>query len=266
MKLGLQLYSVRDALAQDLEGTLRAVAAMGYDGVEFAGLNGADPLKVKAILDELGLEVMSSHVPVDEMLTPGALENYKTLGCDYVAIPWMQHGEAGCEFYKNLEVIKQLAALVKSKGMTLLYHNHDFEFQIVDGRYILDAIYEEIPADLIKTEIDTCWVKFSDVDPCAYVRKYTGRAPIVHLKDFFKSPDNHTPPYALIGADDSGNSVPNDFEFRPVGYGLQDMPAVVQAARDAGADWVIVEQDESIGRTPLEAVKMSIDYLRGIGV
>lgn len=266
MKIGLQLYSVRDVLAQDFEGTIRAVKAMGYDGVEFAGLDGHDPLEVKALLDELGLEVMSSHVPVDEMLTPGALEGYKTLGCDYVAIPWMQHGENGSEFPQNLEIIKKLAALVKEKGMTLLYHNHDFEFRTVNGKYILDTIYDEIPADLIKTEIDTCWVLFSDIDPAAYVRKYTGRAPIVHLKDFHKSPDNHTPPYDLIGFDDDGEKVENDFEFRPVGHGLQNMPEVVAAAKDAGADWVIVEQDESVGRTTLEAAKMSIDYLRSIGL
>ena len=129
-------------------------------------------------------------------------------------------------------------------------------------------LYDAIPEEYLKTEQDTCWVKFAGEDPCAYLRKYAGRAPIVHLKDFYvegKVEDAATP-YALINADgtDSG-AKRSTFEFRPVGYGVQDFPAILKASEDAGATWVIVEQDQSPTRPPLEAAKMSRDYLRSIG-
>ena len=236
---------------------------MGYDGVELAGLEGRNPLEVKQMLEEIGLQMCSSHVPVAEMLEEGALDRYKAAGCDYVVIPWMAHGANNEELEDNLKLIQGLAESVKQHGMMLMYHNHDFEFKTVDGKAALDIIYDTVPAELLQTEIDTCWVKFAGADPVEYVRKYAGRAPLVHLKDFFKEEGDNAVPYELIGTDNEEKQE-STFEFRPIGYGIQDMPAILEAAKAAGADWVIVEQDESVGRSTLEAAKLSIDYLRSI--
>lgn len=265
LPIALQLYSVRDQLEIDFYGTLKQVKEMGYDGVELFGLNGRTAQEWKSALAELGLKVNSSHVSVNELCTdtPKTMAAYKELGCDYVAIPWMSHGANNEKLKENLKTIETLAVAAKEAGMTLLYHNHDFEFKTVDGKPALDIIYETIPADLLKTEIDTCWVKFAGTEPAAYVRKYAGRSPLVHLKDFWKEEGDNEVPYELIGQD-SSEKKKSTFEFRPIGYGLQDVASLLEASKDAGADWVIVEQDESVGRSSLEAVKMSIDYLRSL--
>ena len=143
------------------------------------------------------------------------------------------------------------------------YHNHDFEFTKINGQYILDTYYQEIPADLLQTELDTCWVNVGGENPAQYVRKYTGRAPIVHLKDFSGSKTENM--YSLIGTDAAKEEASEKFEFRPIGYGRQDIPSILAASEDAGAGWVIVEQDSpSMGKTPMECAKMSIDYLKSI--
>ena len=121
-------------------------------------------------------------------------------------------------------------------------------------------MYEVIPADLLHTEIDTGWVNVAGENPAEYVKKYAGRCPVVHLKDFYKE-GKAEGMYELIGITKKEESK-GVFEFRPCGYGLQDMPSIVKAAEEAGAKYLVVEQDRSVGRTPMEAVKLSIEYLK----
>lgn len=150
--------------------------------------------------------------------------------------------------------------------MTLLYHNHDFEFTKVDGAYALDRMYADIPAALLQTELDTCWVNVAGESPVAYLNKYAGRAPVVHLKDFVMPGKKPAHMYELIGVDDDGAPGEDEvFEFRPVGYGAQDFPAIIAAAAAAGAKWVVVEQDQpSLGKTSLECAALSIAYVNSL--
>ena len=136
----------------------------------------------------------------------------------------------------------------------------------IDGKYALDTLYDEIPEDILKTELDVCWVKVGGENPVDYIGKYAGRAPVVHLKDFVGSVDGAA--YELIGSTEGkAPERPSDFEFRPVGSGCQDIPAIVEAAKAAGTEWFVVEQDRpSMGLTPLECAQKSIEYLRSIGV
>ena len=143
------------------------------------------------------------------------------------------------------------------------FNNHDFEFLKIDGKYALDILYDSVPADLLQTELDTCWVNVGGEVPADYIRKYAGRCPVVHLKDFYgeKSDDM----YELIGIDAKAPARPGNFEFRPVGSGLQNMPAILDAAEKAGAEWVVVEQDQpSMGKTPMECAATSMEYLKSI--
>jgi sugar phosphate isomerase/epimerase len=149
----------------------------------------------------------------------------------------------------------------KELGIQLVYHNHDFEFLKLDGKYALDILYDEVPAEYLETELDTCWVNVGGEEPASYITKYTCRAPVVHLKDFTgeKSGDM----YELIGIEKKAPTRPSGFEFRPVGSGLQNFPAILASAQAAGAEWVVVEQDQAtMGLTPLESIKKSIDYLK----
>lgn len=267
--IGLQVYSVRDFAEKDFYGTLKQIKEMGYEGVEFAGLYGNSPAEVKKMLEELGLKAVSAHVPLAELMNdiPGTVAAYREIGCPYIAIPWLgEEDRPGAENYpKVVEGIRAIGEEMKKQGGVLLYHNHDFEFKKVDGEYALDRLYEEIPADLLQTELDTCWVNVAGENPAAYVRKYSGRAPLVHLKDFVMPGKKPAHMYELIGVDKNEEEDGAVFEFRPVGYGAQNFPEILKASEEAGASWVIVEQDQpSMNRTSLECAKMSIEYLKTV--
>ncbi|MBQ9545116.1 MAG: TIM barrel protein, partial [Clostridia bacterium] len=162
LPVALQLYSVRDAFKADAVGTLKKVKEMGYSGVEFAGLFDNDPAALRKELDALGLKAISAHVSIDQLTgdIDKVIRDYKVLGCEYIAIPWldaktMLTPEA---FPQTIETFTKIGEKLTAAGFVMLYHNHNFEFKIVGGKYILDMIYSEIPASLLQTELDTCWV------------------------------------------------------------------------------------------------------------
>ena len=266
LPIAIQLYSVRDDMEKDFEGTVRKVKELGYEGVEFAGLFGKSGSEVKALCDDIGIVPVSAHVPYYDMLeNPEAvLQDYKDLGCEYVVVPYLtEECRPGTDGWAaTVEGIRKIGAAAKEMGLQLLYHNHDFEFLKIDGEYALDILYNTIPEELLKTEIDTCWVNVGGEEPAAYVEKYTGRAPVVHLKDFYGAKGNG-PLYKLIGIEEEEQASENTFEFRPVGSGVQNFPKIIAAAENAGAKWLIVEQDDpSMGKTPMECAEMSISYLK----
>lgn len=270
LPVALQLYTVRDEMQADFEGTIRKVKALGYDGVEFAGLFDKSAADIKALCEEVGLVPISAHVPLDDMVADpeGVLKDYAEIGCKYVVVPYLTEerrpGTDGWE--KTIADISLTCEAAKALGMTMLYHNHDFEFLKVDGEYALDILYNSVPADLLQTELDTCWVNVGGEVPAEYIAKYTGRAPVVHLKDFVMKGKGGKL-YELIGIDDDSDTAEEDaFSFAPVGSGCQDMPAILDASVKAGAEWVVVEQDRPAkGHTPMQSAEMGREYLKTLG-
>ncbi len=271
LPVAVQLYSVRDAMEADFYGTIRKMKELGYDGVEFAGLFGEEPEKIRDFCNEIDIIPISAHVPYYDMLADPekVLADYAVIGCKYVAVPYLtEECRPGTDgFGATVEGIRKIAEAAKKLGIQLLYHNHDFEFVKLDGEYALDVLYSTIPADLLKTEIDTCWVNVAGVNPSEYIEKYSGRSPVVHLKDFKKSGKSGGALYKLIGIDDKEEQADEDaFTFMPVGYGFQDIPAILASSVKAGAEWVVVEQDNPAkGDTPLNSVKLSREYLTSLG-
>ena len=155
--IGLQLYSVRDDLEKDFEGTLRKVKALGYDAVEFAGLFGHGAEEVRNLCKEIGLIPLSAHVPfVDMMNDPdGVLKVYADIGCKFVVIPYLteEYRPGQPKFQEVIDGAKLLGKKAKELGMQLCYHNHDFEFVKLNGEYALDILYKEVPADILETGI-----------------------------------------------------------------------------------------------------------------
>lgn len=272
--VGIQLYSVREHAKEDFFGTLKKVREMGYDGVEFAGLFGHKPAEIRDFCADIGLLPVSAHVAIDEILTDPdkVFATYREIGCPYIAIPYLtEDRRPGGKNYEN--TLFQMASIgekARVYDLTLLYHNHDFEFQrLPDGRYFLDALYEEIPASFLQTQLDTCWTNIGGEDPAEYLIKYAGRAPVVHLKDFVikdRKPKPGADLYELIGiAPSKPQADEGDFAFRPVGYGLQDIPAILAAAKTAQSRWLIVEQDNPcLGWDSLECARLSVNYLKKI--
>ena len=186
--IAYQIYSARKEAEQDLLSVLRQLKALGYDGVEFAGFYGHSAQDVRAMLEECGLRAVSSHVALKliEADMQGVIDYHKAIGCDYIAVPYLstEQRPGTPAFAGVLRTIYQFGCLCRDNGIQLLYHNHDFEFVSFSGMYALDFLYAAMPEDVLKTEIDVCWVKYAGEDPAAYLRKYAGRAPVVHLKDF----------------------------------------------------------------------------------
>ena len=273
-KIGLQLYSVRGEMEKDMAGTLKAVKEMGYDYVEFAGYFGKSAEEIRALLDEYGLTCISVHQGLDFYVNEGqkAVDYIKTLGARYSAIPWYA-GEklAGSAEWENTKALfTRCGELLKKNGVQMLYHNHDFEYAIVDGKYKIDHLMDEISRDLLKPEFDVCWVRYAGEDPCKYLDMYAGEVDVLHLKDFTCKKLANGPAYALIDAEgnpvDAPSKEDNEFRFRPVGQGMQDFPAILAAAEKAGTEYLIVEQDDTYEVPSLEAVRQSREYLKSIGL
>ena len=271
LPVALQIYSVRDDFAKDMEGTLKAVKEMGYDGVEFTTIPAEKSDYVKKLCEDIGLVPVSAHVQLGAMIEKPyeTLAIYKNIGCHYVAVPWVDDARrpGSDNFYKSIGEIAKVGMCARQMDMQLLYHNHDFEFKKLGDQYGLDVMYDAIPAELLKTELDMCWVNVGGEEPSAFLRKYTGRAPVVHIKDFNMTGKLPKHLYALIGVPETeAVEEESTFEFRPIGSGMQNIPSILDACIDAGAEWVVVEQDNpSMGLTALECAKKSREYLRSLG-
>ena len=273
LPVGLQLYSVRTDLEKDFYGTLKAVREMGYTGVEFYGEDyGNSVVQVKRWCTELGLIPFSNHVPFQQMIDniDKVIEENTILGVQYIVFPYMDEasrpGIDPVQFEKTVTKLGEVGAKVREAGFQLLYHNHDFEFAtLANGEAGYDRIFAANDPANLQNEIDVCWVSYAGQDPVAYLQKYAGRIPVVHCKDYKLEGKLGSAPYALIGlsTDNSMKDETGSFEFRPLGMGQLDIPAIIQAAMAGNAQWICVEQDEPCeGLSRLEGVAKSAEFLR----
>ena len=269
LKVGLQLYGIREDLAKDYEGSLKAVKEMGYDYVEFAGgTNGYSYEEIRALLDKYGLKCISVHQSADTWFNDpeGAVRQVKVLGADYNTIciyPYVRYVEEGID--APVAKFARYAKAMKEAGLQGMYHNHAFEFDIMAGdKYLLDHIFDTIP-DLMP-ELDLGWVHYGGEDPAAYVDKYAQRIHIVHLKDFSCANLPQKPIFQLVA--EQGRSVipptrkDAGFKYLPVGSGIQDWTSIIDACRRSSAQYLVVEQDESLDCSQLEAARISREYLK----
>lgn len=272
--VALQMYSVRDYADRDFKSTLQRIKEIGYKGIELAGLYGHTPAEVKKLADEIGLVPVSAHVSLEDMLAdPDKIfTDYSEIGCTYIAISSMNKERILDEekFNHTIKDIENLAAAAQRNGLQLLYHNHEAEFHKINGEYALDILYQSIPTELLKTQIDTCWVHVAGEDPAEYIRKYIGRSPVVHLKDFIFNKNPKETDQTGDQAEEQAKETKEEdiiISFRPLGNGVQNFPAILTAAEEAGAEWVVVEQDRpSMGKTSMECAEISRKYLKNLGI
>lgn len=273
LPVGIQVYGLRDLLEEtpdQFAAVMQQIREMGYDGVELAGLYGLSPEFVRDTLESIGLIPFSAHVPLADMIEDiqKVINSYRIIGCRYIVVPYLpeEYRPLTPGYETAIREITRIGREVKNNGMTLLYHNHDFEFvKLPNGNYGFDDIYEQIPKEYLKAEPDTCWIKVAGEKPDNYVRKYKDRCPVVHLKDFVKE-GNPKNMYKLIGLkEDVKDNDSGIFEFRPVGFGQQIWEPILEASLYANAEWVVVEQDEHYDLSSLECARRSREYLKIIG-
>jgi sugar phosphate isomerase/epimerase len=248
--VALQLYTVRDVAGDDLPATLKKVKEMGYDAVELAGVYGMETDDLRRLLDENGLRAVSAHVPYQEFAADlaGTVAKYKALGCKVVGIPGLGYNSlpGGEDYPATKEMLMKIGELCYEANMPLMYHNHAHEYkELPEGDFILDRLFSDIPGGLLQTELDTGWVTAAGQCPVAYIEKYAGRCPVIHLKDTEKAGDK--------------------YEDRPTGKGAQDMPSITKAAEKAGTICFVVELDAAVGMTSLDAARESREYLKTLG-
>jgi len=245
--VAVQLYTLRDLCAEDMVGTLRQVKDIGYEGVELAGYGNATPDEVAATLKELGLHVVGSHIGFDRLRgdLDSVVQENKSMGNAYIvcpSIPGEQRSKEGyTAFAKELE---KIGRSIGASGMTLCYHNHDFELQDrFEGKMGLDILFASSDSGYVQAEIDTYWVQKGGESPSNYIRQYAWRAPLIHIKDMSK--------------DESKT-------FAEVGTGSLDWRAIFAAAEEGGAQAYIVEQDVCPG-DPLDSIRTSLQNLKRMG-
>ena len=274
LPVGIQVYGLRDLLEntpENFKEVMQKVKEIGYDGVELAGLYGLKPEYIKEVLDEVGLIPISAHVPFADMMEnlDQIIKDYTTIGVKYLVMPYMaeEYRPVNPEgFKKFLPLLSEVGQKIHDAGMTFLYHNHDFEFvKLEDGQWGYDAMFDAIPYDNLMSELDTCWCDVATGEAPEFVKKYTDRIPVVHLKDYIKKGEVKNM-YKLIGIDteeEEGDT--GYFGFRPVGFGQMIWEPVLEASIEANAKWVIVEQDEHYEMEPLECARRSREYLKVLG-
>lgn len=255
MKFGYQLFSAL-SLCGDQAGmvsTMERLSQMGYDGVEFFSYAGIPAGEMKALLKKLNLEGFNSHVQLErwEKDAEGEIRYAAEAGIPCVTIPWIppeQRNAAG--FGKIKAMVPELLRLCDQYGITLIYHNHHFEYDKTEaGEYILDDILAADPR--LGLELDTFWTYYAGVDPVAYMTAQRERMKLVHIKDY----------QSLKGGPVSGGmEMPT---FCAVGTGKMDNYPIVDWAKANHIQWVCVEQDNS--QIPeLEAAELSIRALKAM--
>lgn len=242
MKLGIQLWSVRNEANADFKGTVEKLKAMGYEGVEIAGISSLNYFEMAEVLNSAGITAISAHIGLDEIENEEKLEGLKGLGLKYAAFNGMGISKESIPFLRDN--FTRLGKICRENGIYLLYHNHDYEFAKIDEVPGLDLVYGAVNPKYLGAEIDTCWVKYAGIDPAEYIRKYKGRCPLIHIKDY------------------NGGKKDEDFSYKAVGSGVMDVGAVINAAKAAGSEWIIVEQDApEKGRTPMDSCKESAEFI-----
>jgi sugar phosphate isomerase/epimerase len=240
-RVGLMLYTVRAECAADLAGTLRAVAEMGYNGVELFDLHGHSARQVREWLDELGLTPCSRHVSLAalESELPALAADAEPLGTNRIVLAWVEPPVTTADARSLAERLAYAADEASRLGLELGFHNHDGELQPLDGGpSFLDALLE-LPVFL---ELDLGWAWWAGIDPVELLERTRGRVPLVHIKDFRSRGER---------------------SFCPVGDGRVGYERVAPAAAAAGVEWLLVEQDETDGPA-LEAAQRSLRSLNGI--
>ena len=247
-KIALQLYTMREPAKEDLAGTLKKVHEMGWEYVQWSGMPDLPAEKIREALDTAGLKAMAAHVGVEafEKDFEGQVKFWKTVGAEYVGPGGMMGDcrdtlEAWLNGAKRLDT---LGAKLRKVDMKLTFHNHTMEFEKYEGdpRTKEEILLESTNPEHLFAEFDVAWVYAAKQDPAAWMRKYKGRCPTIHAKDFISNPQE-------------GKS-----KFVPLGKGELNWPDLFAAGHEAGVEWYIYEQD-SCDEGPFEAARISYEFL-----
>jgi sugar phosphate isomerase/epimerase len=244
-RIGLQLYTVRAAMAADLPGTLKAVAALGYREVEFDGYFGRAGAELSRMLADLGLTAPSTHVGFSEVQERfgAAVEIAQAIGITYLTVPSldMRTLKTADDWKRMAETFNTAGARAKAAGLRFGFHNHSAEFTPVDGQVPLDLLIRGTDPALVTFELDIYWAVRAGQDPAAYLARHPGRFVMVHVKDATAAPT---------------------LAMTDVGSGVLDWAAIFASRGAAGIRHYFVEHDDPAD--PMASIKASAEYLKAL--
>lgn len=259
--IGLQLFTVRNAMQSDPAVTLARLSKLGYNSVEGATYTGTqkfygmEAAVFSRLLKQNGLIMPSSHYRLgDEKMngeTPKgtimqgwdkAVDDAAAVGIKYMVCAYLSEAErGGTDRYKQIaEQFNKAGETCKKAGIQLCYHNHDFEFKKEDGKFMYEILLGNTDKNLVKMEMDIYWVNKAGQDPIALINKYPGRFPLWHVKDMDKTPEKN---------------------FTEVGNGSIDFKKIFKSAEKSGLQYFFVEQDITPG-DPFNSITQSISYIK----
>lgn len=260
--LGIQLYTVRDEVAKNLDNTIAQVAAAGYTHVELYGYNpkdrkffGRSVKEMSDLLKKNKLQTPSGHYLLTDMLYDETynwdswkyvIEDSKTLGHQYVVIPWLDPSHRNAETFKRVaERLNKGGELSKTAGLTTAYHNHDFEFAKIMGEETAwEYLLKNTDPKLVQFEMDIYWVYFAKSNPLDWFKKYPGRFPLWHVKDM-----------------EAGTTEKPIGQSCEVGKGIINFKEAFDNKKLSGLKCAFVEQEAY--RSPVfECIKTSADYMK----
>lgn len=243
--IALQLYTLREQANDDFVGMLTEVADAGYTAVEFAGYGGLSATALRKVIDDLGLRAMSSHVGFRRFESEPAavIEELKSLGCDYAIVPGIPKESRGLDAVPNLtESFNRWGEACKEVGLRFGYHNHGWELEPLAGSTMLGHLAAGTDPSLVDLQIDIYWALVAGADPVDLIRRNAGRVPTLHAKELANRTDQ---------------------KDTTIGDGVTDWPEIMAAAKAAGTEWFIVEQEDDSANAYRD-IRRSLENLRRI--
>jgi sugar phosphate isomerase/epimerase len=246
-KFGLQLYSLRDVLPQDPKGVLKQVASYGYKQIE--GYEGASGMfwgmtntEFKKYMDDLGMEFIASHCNIDNDFEKKAADA-AAIGMKYLICPSRGANKTVDDFKRVAEDFNAKGEICKKNGIRFGYHNHEYGFNLIDDQYPQDILMKNTNPELVDFEMDIYWVVTGKQDPIEWLKKYPNRFKLGHVKD------------RMENSTERGAST-------ILGTGMIKYPPIIEAAKQSGMKYFIVEQERYDNTTPLKAVEADAAYMK----
>jgi len=251
MIIGLQLYTMREfcKTPEEILETLKKARDVGYRVVQVSGIGKIDTKELKKMLDDLGIKAPTTHQSYSRLIneTEKVIEEHKILEAPYVVCPGLPMELHNPDGYKKVaEELSRIGEIIKKEGLTLLYHNHGIEFERYDGKTGLEILFENAKQDILQVEIDTYWVQYGGGDPAYWISRFPNKMSICHFKDM-----------GIKG---------NRQVMMPIGTGNLNWIRIIEACNRVGTEYAMVELDQSPLYPIWEAVKISFENMKNLGL